>query len=528
MRNLYYLVPPDRLKNPQLADEFRLRPLRQWIAGLPAANYGLTIRMFHDRILQMNSTQIESEVLFEALEELYPVYLTAEEFLLSRLVGKSCPLTSDEQKIGHLAETVTKDFINGYGIILRDVSASTAGWRFARSFPRVMCRLMRGLSRILLLRYLLRLPEPEWLWLDLHGLYLLAEQKEKQNTRVKENKDGKTVTLGTIYKQILLLRLADPWGLGHREILDTYENLENWSESLPLPIQHSDGNPGGCILYVDEDKAPLLISTKESEIDPDLRVYSMRLDNLFRRLSELLDDSDPSIGRFDLVDADGNRALGEPAALLETLQQRWSAVEAARQNLFEDRKPRILSIGLKATHQQLNPPANPEEKIMSDWLVTVNEDQSLRCEFDQPGQIFLGSLVSLKLVDLEHARRVLGVVNRIWLNRPDGAVHFQIAVLSPQVLAAGIQPVRAKKELQIYQRVLLFFSETGSGRKANLVLESQKLKNGNTVQLLTHEDTIKVRLENRKNAAPGYWCFECVPLAEEKKYVIPVKGYDFL
>ncbi|MCI0653972.1 MAG: hypothetical protein L0Y38_00730 [Methylococcaceae bacterium] len=528
MKNLYYLVPPIRQKNPQLAEEFRLRPLRQWIAGLPAANYGLTIRMFHDRILKMNTSEIESEVLFEALEELYPIYLTAEEFLLSRLVGKSFPLTSDEQKIGQLAETVTKDFMTGYAVILRDVAATTAGWRFARSFPRVICRLMRGLSRILLIRYLLRLPEPEWLWLDLHGLYLLAEQKEKQDTRIKEDDQGKTTTIGTIYKQIALLRLADPWGLGHREILDIYESLESWSGSLKVSLKDPLRKADGLSIYMDEDQPPLLNVDKVLATEPNSRVYAIELDPLFRKLSELLAGADRSIGRFDLVDADGNRVLGEPAALLEYLQKRWSAVEPANQNLFEDRRPRILSIGLKATHQQLNPPTNPEEKIISDWLVTVDEDQSLRCEFDQSGQIYLGSLVSLKLVDTEHGRRVLGVVNRIRMNRLDGAVHFRIAVLSPQVLAAGIQPLRSKKELSIYQRVLLFFNETASGRKANLVLESQKLKDGNTVQLLSHEEPVKVRLDNRRNVAPGYWCFECVPLVEERKEAIPVKGYDFL
>lgn len=526
MKNLYFLVPPDRQKNRQLADEFRIKPLKQWIAGLPMANAGLTIRMFHDRVVQMNATELDSEVLFEALEELYPVYLTAEQYLRSRLVGKSFPLGSDEQKIGQLAETVTKEFITGYGVILQDVSA-TAGWRFTRLFPRVICRLMRGLSQVLLLRYLLRLPEPEWLWLDLHRLYLIAEQREKQDTRIKENAEGKTTTLGTLYKQIVLLRLADPWGLGHREILGIYENLENWSETVTLSPQ-APGQKAGCILYVDEDLPPFLNGAEDFKKDPDSRVYGMQLDKLFQRLSGLLAHTDRSIGRFDLVDADGNRAVGEPSALLEHLQQRWSAGGPAEHRLFEDRKPRILSIGLKATHQQLNPPPNPEEKIMSDWLVTVNEDRSLRCEFDQPGQIFLGSLVSLKLVDVEYARRALGVVDRIWMNRLDGAVYFRIAVLSPQVLAAGIQPVLGKKELQIYQRVLLFFSDTPAGRRANLVLESQKLKNGNAVQLLTSEDTVKVRLESRKNVAPGYWCFECIPLLEQKKAAIPAKGYDFL
>jgi cyclic-di-GMP-binding protein len=524
VRNLYYLVSPERQNNPRRADEFRIQPLREWISGLPAANVGMMIRKFHDRIVEMNATEIDAVVLFEALEELYPVYLTAEEYLVARLIGKSYPLASDEQKIGQLAEAVTRDFLIGYGVIIRDMAAPGAGRRIARACPTVICRLIGGLSRILLLRYLLRLPDPQWLWLDLHGLYVLAEQNEKLDTKIKEHAEGRTVTAATLYKKITLLRLADPWALGHREILDIFQALEDWSESVALTA----GNAPGCVLYMDEDKPPVLEVGASPEKDPDSRIYRMRLEHLFGKLSELIAGADPSVGRFDLVTADCQRAVGFPAALLGYLRDRWSGGNLPKTNLFEDRSPRIMSIGLKATHQQLNPPADRKEKILHDWLVTINEDQSLRCEFNQPGQIFLGSLVSLKLADLEHARRVLGVVNRIWMNRLDGAVNFQIAELCPQVLPAGIQPVRENKDIQVYQRALLYISAKGSVRKANLVLESQKLKNGNTVQLLTHETSLKVRLENRSNVAPGYWCFECVPLAEDKKEPIPVKGYDFL
>lgn len=484
--------------------------------------------MFHDRIVAINGAELETGVLLQALEELYPIYCASRDFLLSRLIGKSVPLTSDEQKIAQLAETITKDFMLGYGVILREVSKPTVQWRIARSLPRVICRLMRGLSGILLLRYLLRIPEPEWLWLDFHGLYRLAEEKEKQRARVNEDKEGKTVTIETIYKQTVLLHLAEPRGLGHREILDVYENLEGWSESLSVLVKNPAAKPSGAILYMDEDRAPLLYNDHAPEEESDAGVYHMPLDHLLRNLSDWLVRTDASIGRFDLVNPDGNRLVLGPAALLEYLRDRWSAVKPAKHDLFEDRKPRIMSIGLKATHQQLNPPTNPEEKIMGDWLVTVNEDQSLRCEFDQPAQIYSGTLVSLKLVDLENARRVLGVIDKIWMKRLDGAVYFEVTVLAPQVLAAGIQPVKGKKEMQIYQRVLLFFSETAAGRKANLVLESRKLKNGQIVQLLTSDETMKVLLENRKNVAPGYWQFECVPLADEKTEVIPAKGYDFL
>lgn len=494
---------------------------------LPTANYGMTTRMFHDRVVSMNETEIEPDVLFSALEVLYPVYLTIEEFLWSRLIGKSFPLSSDEQKIAQLAESVTKDFIIGYSVVLKALMSSSVGWRFARSLPLTICRLIRGLSRILILRYLLRLPDPEWLWLDLHVLYILAEEKNIQNSKIKAGKDGATIYIETLYKQIIMLRLSDPWKMGHREILDIYEKLEEWTEAMDL----GPGNPSSesvAIIDVDEDRPPSLKGTKLIERDPEFRVYTLKLDSIFRKISELIANSDRSKGRFDLVTAEGKLAGIESVGLLEYLRQQWSGVNPSDHDLFKDRKPRLLSIGLKATHQQLNPPTNPEEKIISDWLVTVAEDCSLRCEFDQSGQLFLGSLVSLKLVDLENARRVLGVVNRIWMERVDGAVQFDIEVLSPQVLAAGIQPIQGKKDLQIYQRVLLFFTENESERKANLVLESQKLRDGNVVQLLAQEDSVKVLLENRNNVGPGYSHFECVVLAEEKKEEIPLKGYDFL
>jgi len=534
VKNIYFLSVPEREKNEQAAEAFRSKPLKQWVAALPTANYGMTTRLFHDKILLLNRTELDSGINMDALELLYPTYKVIYEFLLSKIVNKGFPLTSDDQKIGQLAETVTKDFFTSHWILLEMLlSNKSPGWRQGKAIPAYIERLLRGLSQILIVRYLLHIPTPDWIWLDIHALYRLAEKKGKESVKIKENSKlfGSQTTIESTYKQILLLQLADPYGMSQREILEVYEEILQWEHAASLNQSITNDAQNMCVVYLDEDKPPVWEKSFDDTEDSDSRFLLLATDSLVQKLNGLSQSVEPSVGRFDLIQKSAaENSLVVSHSLLHYLMRRWSGVSTERMTLYEDKKPRLLSIGLKATHQQLNPPTNPDEKMLSDWLVTINDDQSMRCEFDQSGQLSIGSLVSSKRVDIENAKRIMGVVRRIWMDRLDGAVHFEISVLTPQVIAAGIQPIKVKPDFQVYQRVLLFFtdSDSESDNKGRVILETQKLKNGSKVQLLMQSDTVTVALDGRCNIGLGYTQFDCTPIADEKQEILPPQGYDFL
>lgn len=530
MKNLYFLSIPEREKNSEHAQVFDSKTLKQWVAALPTANYGMTTRLFHDHILLMNKTELDIAVVMESLDLIYPTFLNIHEFLLTKIVGKGFPLSSDAQKVGQLAEIVTKDFFTAHWIVLQCLlNARSSNWRQNKAIPIYIERLIRGLSQILIIRFLLHTPTPDWLWLDLHTLYRLAKEKNKENIKIKENSKiyGKASTIKTAYKQILLIYLADPFGMMQREILEVYGATNEWEALTDLNFAQTTEQTNCCVIYLDEDKPPVWEKGSFAAEASESRYYLFSLDALIQKLSDLKQRVEPALGRFDLAQTSLENPLISNS-LLQYLCNRWSGVAQEKHNLYEDKKPRLLSIGLKAIHQQLNPPTNPEEKILADWLVTIGEDQSMRCEFDQSGQLFIGSLVSSKRVDIENAKRLLGVVRRIWMERMDGAVHFEIHVLTTQVIAAGIQPIKAKADFQVYQRALLFFTENESQQKGNVILESQKLKNGSKVQLLMQSDSATVALDNRRGVGLGYAQFECIPIAVEKQEILPPQGYDFL
>lgn len=531
VKNLYFLSVTQRENNEEEAEAFRSKPLKQWIAELPTANYGMTTRLFHDKVLVMNKTEMDVGVMLDALDLLYPTYNVIYEFLVSRIVNKGFPLTPDDQKVGQLAETVTKDFFTSHWILLEKLlSNKSPGWRQGKAIPVYIERILSGLSQILIVRYLLHIPTPDWIWLDIHSLYRLAEEKGKEAIKIKENSKlfGSQATIALLYKQILLLCLADPYGMNQREILEIYYEISNWGSAANLLTTVPTQDKGLCVVYLDEDKPPVWEQSLDNLDDSDSRFMILELSPLVQKLSGLMQSVDPTIGRFDLIQKPVDGSLTVSHSLLEYLLDQWSGNSAEPMTLYQDKKPRLLSIGLKATHQQLNPPTNPEEKILGDWLVTINDDQSMRCEFDQAEQISIGSLVSSKRVDIENAKRIMGVVRRIWMERLDGAVHFEILVLTSQVIAAGIQPIKAKKDLQVYQRVLLFFTDSEVDKKGRVILETQKLKNGSRVQLLMQSDTVTVALNNRCNVGIGYTQFDCTPIAEEKREILPPQGYDFL
>lgn len=529
MKNSFFLtIPPQRKSSDELAT-YETVALKRWVEEIPTANYGLTTRLLHERIRQLNELEAAAAFRLEALEILRPAFLMIEEYLRSRISATGFPLDENQRKIGDLLVSIGKDFTTAYWMAAREFSGGESGWFQTKSLALAIQRVVRGLGGILIGHYLMATPVPDWLWLDLHSLYRLALAKKREGTKVKDDAGVhvKNCSIEDVYKQILLLSLADPNGLMQREVLELYAFCEKLTGHLAIerkPVQKAGLH---CLLLMEEDRPPVWsVYPDDAETDSIVHLLEMeKLAKYFKKHRKRF--VNPEVVRFGAIAVSNEaKALIAPE-LADYLERRWSGVSLGGDAYFYDRLDRMFSIGLKATHHHLNSAALPESGIATEWLVESSSDKSLSCRFDQPGQIFVGSLVSFRRADAEHDQRALGTVCRITMERPDGLVHFQVHLLTPKVYAVGAQPVNAK-DAKVYQRTLLHVEKGEAGNKTYVILESQKIKEGDTIRLLMQNDSFPIVLQNRKNIGLGYWQFECFRIAEQQTAEkIPKKGYDF-
>ncbi len=89
----------------------------------------------------------------------------------------------------------------------------------------------------------------------MHSLYRLAEKKDKENVKIKENSKiyGRASTIKAAYKQILLIFLADPFGMTQREILDIYGATLEWAALTEFNVANTTEQTNYCVINLDED-----------------------------------------------------------------------------------------------------------------------------------------------------------------------------------------------------------------------------------------------------------------------------------
>ncbi|MEN8260361.1 MAG: hypothetical protein ABFS02_07215 [Pseudomonadota bacterium] len=526
MKNSFFLTIEPQKKSPKDLRSFEPAALRCWLDELPTANYGMTARALHERINQLNGIEANALFRLEALELMRPSFLMIQEYLRARISSTGFPLGEDEQKIGGLLAQITRNLSTSYWLVVRDLTQKTAGWFQNKHTALAIQRVMGGLSGVLLTYYLMALPVPNWVWLDLHSLYRLAREKKKDGFKVKDEAFHlKHTSIENTYKQILLVSLADPCGLLQKEILELYAFSEKLAGFVELESNVS-GQGARCVLLTEEDKPPMWLET-DKEYDKGSTVYQVMLGKLIDHFKKHPDRvENPGVVRFGAI-----TASEDPAELLAPefsayLTARWSGRPLRGDACFQDRQDRLFSIGLKATHSHLAP-IDSSEAAVDEWLVESASDRSLSCAFDQPNQIFIGSLVSFRRNGAGNAQRALGTVCRIHMDKPQGAVRFEVHVLTPQVYAVGTQSVTAK-DPKLYQRTLLYVGN-GQVNRTCIILESQKLKDGDVIRLLMQNDSFPIQLQHRQNVSLGYWQFECARVVQQQNSVeMPKKGYDFV
>jgi hypothetical protein len=540
LKNSYFLVIPKQQNNPLRLREFEENALTNWIAELPTANVGLATRLMHDFLVDFNAIEMPSQLRLNALELLRPSVLVIEDYLRSRLMRTGFPKEENDQKILAVLVSIEREFAIGYWMVLKELTRRTVGWFQGKNTALALQRCIKGLSSIVVSHFIMGIPVPDWVWMDLHSLYKLSVKIDKNTLKVTndDNQANKASSAEECYLQILLLSLVEPTGLMQKEILLVDSFIETICSLVSLKATSVYGSDMQCVVFTDEDQPPLyqsgVVNKKDSSV---LYIDFTKLQKLFEHKEKLIDVTE---ARFSSVQMQKKTNGKLTAELLDYLEQRWAGVCLEGDQLFSDRLDRYIAIGLAAT-LDLQDTLSDSDKKELEFLVQSESDRSLSCTFTQTGLLSVGSLVSFRKTDMPEHTRLLGVVDKLIVAKQSGKIIFGMELLTPQVVsvdynlldsdgfAAAHESVKngvhvAHEELK---KALLY---SINEREDCLITDTFMLKDDDMLRIHTHSDSFSVTLKNRKNVGLGYWQFECVKIKEKKKQTPTAhkKGYDFI
>ena len=243
--------------------------IKDWLDRLPLStakantgtNTGEATRLVYHELTTLNRSTIPTQHRFQILEFFRaPVqHITTE--LKKHYFGVPLPLTEINLKAAHLTRELHMEMANGYKIIIDNLLINNAT---ASMMLIHLHRSISYLSRVVLTSYQMYATCPPTVWHDIHQLYRYAEQKKLHESPIQddENPVNSYRSISNIYKQCLLLALANPYQLSQEGITDIYAALSgDWTLHSELALATDPNSMSGAfIINLTKDEPPTALA----------------------------------------------------------------------------------------------------------------------------------------------------------------------------------------------------------------------------------------------------------------------------
>lgn len=207
------------------------------------ANTRETSRLVYGALREINRLELEPQTRFTALESFRTPTRHIADILRKHFVGQPFPLPQKKQKVAEFARELQAEMALGYKIIVKELIGTAASRGIGKLGGEVKTlltvsshRAMYYLGRVLLHTYFVYGACPANLWKEIHQLYLCAHT-HKLDAKAVRDPQGRLVqesSIGTLYKQILLLALAGPYRMRQGEVEQVDIALEAWAPHTRL------------------------------------------------------------------------------------------------------------------------------------------------------------------------------------------------------------------------------------------------------------------------------------------------------
>lgn len=322
--------------------------IREWLGGLPKLN---ELQVFGDvtrRLRTINRTPLKASLRHEIMECFSSELAYLTDKLARRCELAEFPMTEAEQALIDRLHALLEELACGYKHVLLglvNVRPDDPAQVLIRS---ALYQAMRFLSLRVLHSYSVYSSVPTGVWGEVHRLYRYAEQVDVAYTRVEHLADQ---SIGNLYRQILLLSLANPSHLMQGEARGTHERLAKWALACRLrhPAEYPPEVPetfyaARCFVDLESDSAPRWGLLAAAQLPADARIIEIQA------VARLIQD------RIQQMSLKAQLPMQERMErdLLRRLHSAWSGRSARADNrTIKSGEIQVVS-GLRAIHYSLS------------------------------------------------------------------------------------------------------------------------------------------------------------------------------
>lgn len=238
--------------------------IKEWLERLPLDNTGETARLVYQELTALNRTTIGTQNRFQILESFRPAVHHVADVLKKHYLCSTLPLSSIAIKTAQLTRELYLEMANGYRIIIDNLLTNEATASMTLTH---MHRAMRYLSEALLTSYQMYAPPPATAWHDMHQMYRYAEHKKLHESPVLDGQHtlNPQRSINDLYKQALLLALANPYQLSQDGITEVYTALVKLAPyGLLNTVSNPDDAAGSFIINLAGDDPPTSLAVSKN------------------------------------------------------------------------------------------------------------------------------------------------------------------------------------------------------------------------------------------------------------------------
>jgi hypothetical protein len=212
----------------------------EWISRLPMANVSESAGQIRQATFEIARLDTDWGTRMDLLEGIRPTVL----YLAARLDKTANGAGSQADAISRLAQRLQTNLCSGYrAVVLAALETAAENAEACTTLSLAAHRALSDLSRTLLRTLQYYVAPAERLWLKLNQLYHLAEQLgiDREVHADTESNTTLQISISGIYLRSLLLAMARPYQLRHRQLTDVFRALGAWAPVVSLSDAPGEG-----------------------------------------------------------------------------------------------------------------------------------------------------------------------------------------------------------------------------------------------------------------------------------------------
>ena len=495
----------------------------EWRNNLALSDIGVAAKKIYLVLHDMHRVKISATDRLTMLETIRPTVSFICTHLSKHISDDANILTSKRNKIALLIQTLQLETAEGYRIIIDQLGDTKTHKKLLLT---AIYRLMSFEYKVLAATYQLYAIPPEGLWHEMHLLYRFADKHGLLNKSISQDTvvQIRHKNILDAYKHCLIMSLANPFRLTHKEIQQLNYVLEDWVKLVTLtPLSKIDDALYSVDLNQDQGPIYTELALKNSSglLAIDLDKLTAHIQNLIRlKLPNTpLEEQEAMTSLENMIDTSFLEKLF--IALTQHLERAEKRISVAG-------KMRV-TFGLSSVHyfleRSLSQDTDNSSKETSNEIVLssevsadehlpvnsyyctiVNESPSGFClEWSEnpPHELNALELIGLELKENKKTTWLIGSIQ--WLRQTDSKMQAGVKILSPFAKAIRIQ-LEGTDELPSSKWMsALLLPEFSTFRQPQTVIAPYlPFKEGSTVNIAIDDDEMKGTLSKTLFKAHHY------------------------